>query len=304
MLDDYKQTQLISYNILKNSINNKKISHAYLIETNGNRDGFNFALSFAKSLLCPNSYTNCNYCNNCNQCQIIDDNNFIELEIIETDEMWINKDKINKLQNDFNFKPVVGHKKIYIINQAEKIRESLANTLLKFIEEPEDGIIAILITENRNKIINTILSRCQIISLNKNNSNEVKIDELYDLEKVSNVVKFISFLENNGLETLLNTQELFHSKYIDRKEYEVAFNIILLYYKDVLNYLIGSDVILFKDYIEKIKDISLKNNIDIVLKKIEIIINLKNYIKNNVNLNLLVDKFIISIEKVKHDRSC
>ena len=304
MLDDYKQTQLISYKILKNSINNQKISHAYLIETNGNKDAFNFALSFAKALLCPYLYTNCTRCNNCNQCKIIDDNNFIELEIIETEDMWITKDKINKLQSDFNFKPVIGKKKIYIIKEAEKIKENLANSLLKFIEEPEEGIIAILITENKNKIINTILSRCQLISLNKNDNKNLKIDEMYDLDKVNSTINFINYLEKNGLETLLNTIELFHNYYIDRKDYEVAFNIILLYYKDVLNYLLDSDIILFEDYIDKIKEISLKNDIDGVLKKIEVVINLKKYIKNNVNLNLIVDKLIISIEKVKYDRGC
>ena len=92
---------------------------------------------------------------------------------------------------------------------------------------------------------------------------------MYDFEKVDNAVKFVNFLEKNGLETLLNTIELFHSNYSDRKEYQVAFNIILLYYKDVLNYLIDSDIILFKDYIDKINVIATKNNIDMILKKIE-----------------------------------
>lgn len=304
MLDDYKQTQLIAYKILKNSITDQKISHAYLIETNGNRDGFNFALAFAKSLLCPHFYTNCSSCNNCTQCKTIENNNFIELEIIETEDMWITKDKISKLQNDFNFKPVIGKKKIYIIKGAEKIKENLANTLLKFIEEPEEGIIAILITENKNKIINTILSRCQVISMNKNDKEELKIDEIYDVDKVNNAINFINYLEKNGLETLLNTIDLFHNHYVDRKDYEVAFNIILLYYKDILNSLIGADVILFKNYTDKIKEVASNNNIDILLKKIEVIIYLKKYIKNNVNLNLIVDKLIISIEKVKYDTGC
>lgn len=304
MLDDYKQTQLIAYKILKNSITNQKISHAYLIETNGNKEGFNFALAFAKSLLCPHFYTNCNCCNNCTQCKTVENNNFIELEIIETEDMWITKDKISKLQNDFNFKPVIGKKKIYIIKGAEKIKENLANTLLKFIEEPEEGIIAILITENKNKIINTILSRCQVISMNKNNKEELKIDEIYEVDKINNAINFINYLEKNGLETLLNTIELFHNNYVDRKDYEVAFSIILLYYKDILNSLIGSDIILFKNYIDKIKEVASNNDIDVLLKKIEIIIDLKKYIKNNVNLNLIVDKLIISIEKVKYDTGC
>ena len=58
MFDNYIKIQNIAYNILKNSIKSDKISHAYLIETQGNDYGFDFALSFAKALLCPKRKTN------------------------------------------------------------------------------------------------------------------------------------------------------------------------------------------------------------------------------------------------------
>ena len=62
MLDDYKDTQKTAYGILSNAINNNIISHAYLIETLGNKRGFDFALSFAKALLCPEGKTNNKNC--------------------------------------------------------------------------------------------------------------------------------------------------------------------------------------------------------------------------------------------------
>ena len=78
------------------------------IETQGNDYGFDFALSFAKALLCPKRKTNNKQCFNCNQCQAIDDNNFIELEIVDTDDLWLKKENIEILQKNFNFKPIVG----------------------------------------------------------------------------------------------------------------------------------------------------------------------------------------------------
>lgn len=299
MLDEYKDSQKIAYNILSNSLKKNKLSHAYIIETNGNQDGFYFARAFAKSLLCPSNKTNNLECENCNQCQVINENNFIELEIIKTEEMWIKKEKLIELQKNFNFKPIIGKYKVYIIKDADKIKENLANTLLKFIEEPAEGVMAILITENKNKILKTILSRCQIISLQKTNDNVNDINKMFETEKLLTAIKFINYLETNGLETILNSKSLFLDVFKDRSDYEVAFNIILLYYKDALNFLIKGNLSLFSGYKDNIKIVLQNNNISDLIDKIDIVVNLKKLLKNNVNLNLILDKFIISLEKVK-----
>ena len=83
MLDDFELEQQIIYKTLINSVKNDKTSHAYLIETNGYPKSFDLAKSFAKYLLCPNSYSNNKNCDNCHQCENIDKNEFIELKIIE-----------------------------------------------------------------------------------------------------------------------------------------------------------------------------------------------------------------------------
>lgn len=299
MLDNYKETQKIAYKVLKNALISDKISHAYLIETMGNKNGFDFAISFAKALLCPKKYTNDFNCNNCNQCKLIDDNNFIELEIIQTDQLWLKKENIDNLQKDFSFKPIIGHRKVYIINQADKIKENIANTLLKFIEEPEEGIIAILITENRNKIIETILSRCQIISLSPELSDELsnKINE-YDKNIIDSVIKFINYYENNGKDSLIYSNDLLHKYLKDRVDYDIAFDIMIMYYNDVLNYKISKKILIFEqnkdNIIENFENLSVEN----IIKKIDILMKLRKSISNNVNLNLLIDKLILSFEKV------
>lgn len=303
MLDDYKDTQNTAYGILSNAINNNKVSHAYLIETLGNNKGFDFALSFAKALLCPKGKTNNKNCDNCNQCKLIDDNNYIELEIIETNDLWLKKENIDKLQKDFNFKPIVGKRKIYIIKNAEKIRESLANTLLKFIEEPEEGIIAILVTDNKAKILDTIISRCQVVSLKNTNSTYELDKNEYNDEIISNTINFINNYEEKKLETIIYANELFHSHMKDRNDYLLAFNLILMYYNDILNYKLNGSFSTFKDYVSDYTYIN-KLSIENILKKINVVIELKKTILNNVNYNLLIDKLIISFKKVDDNDIC
>ena len=165
MLDDFKLEQQIVYKTLINSVINNKTSHAYLIETNGYPKSLDLALAFSKYLLCPNSYSNNTNCKNCNQCLNIDKNEFIELKIIEPEGQWIKKSQLEELQEMFSKKSIIGNKKVYIINKADKLNVSSSNSLLKFLEEPEEGIIAILLAENISQLLPTIVSRCQILSL-------------------------------------------------------------------------------------------------------------------------------------------
>ena len=176
MLDKYMESQNIVYKTLTNAVNKNTYSHAYLFETNGNEDALDIAISFAKTLLCPNNYTNNNQCVNCTQCQKIDKNIFSDIKIIEPDGMWIKKEQLDELQKEFSKKSVESNKKIYIINHAELLNVQASNSILKFLEEPEENIIAILVTKNIYQLLTTIVSRCQIISLKKNKEKET-IDE-------------------------------------------------------------------------------------------------------------------------------
>ena len=127
MLDDFKLEQPIAHKIILNSIKQNKISHAYIIESNGYPKSYDFALSIAKYILCPYSYSNIEKCNNCHQCHNIDNNDFLEIKIINPSGLWIKKNELEELQDEFSKKAVSGNKKIYIINNAEKLNISSSN---------------------------------------------------------------------------------------------------------------------------------------------------------------------------------
>ena len=82
MLDDFKSSQKIVYQMFQNAGKIQKFSHAYLIDANHYPRKLEFAIAIAKFILCPNHYTNDEKCNGCSQCQRIDDGNFTEITII------------------------------------------------------------------------------------------------------------------------------------------------------------------------------------------------------------------------------
>ena len=195
MLDDYIVEQEKVVKILKNSIQKNKVSHAYLFETNGYKNQKELALAFAKMLLCPYNYSNNKICVNCTQCKNIDKNIFPEIKIIDTDGLWIKKEQLDVLQKEFSEKSILKNKKIYIINHADRLNKSSANSILKFLEEPEENIIAILTTDNMYQMLDTIISRCQIISFSRKN-------ELYE-ELPLNKIKNYDFEEINDLKNVV-----------------------------------------------------------------------------------------------------
>ncbi len=311
MLEQYQNSQPIAYKIIKNTLSKKHFAHAYLIETNGYDKSFDFALTFAKLLLCP--YEDCI---NCMQCQMIDDNNFPELKIINPDGNGIKKEQLTELQEEFNKKSIVGNKKVYIINKAEKLNINSANTILKFLEEPQEGIIAILVTNNIYQLLDTIISRCQIISLNgqvdlENKGTFNKIGQLLtdnnedynnfindesNKEKLEALLKFIKYYENNHKKILLYMNDYWFNYFNDKQEMSKYILLTIYFYKDVLNYKIGCNVEIFDEYLDFILDISNKNTVDNLVNKINIINEYRTYLDYNANLNLLMDKIIIELE--------
>lgn len=315
MFSKFVLEQPISCKILDNILKNNRISHAYLFETNGYDKGYNMALTFAKAILCPHNFKKCE---TCNQCKMIDENNYPEIKIIDEMDNWIKKENLINLQEEFSKKPILGTKKVYIINHADKLNTSSANSILKFLEEPQDGIIAILVVNNRYQLLDTIVSRLQIISLNGQtyekyqgeNQTLHRIGQLLtnnikdynnfcneeNKERINTIIKFINYLEKNKLKTLLYTQKYWHKSFNDKNLSNIGLNMLLYFYKDVLNYKLNRDIEIYTEYKENIIDISFNNEINDLIHKINIIKNSIDNLEYNVNLSLLIDKLIIDLE--------
>lgn len=319
MLESFSKDQLVPYKILVNSLKNNSLSHAYLFETNNYNNGFDMAVAFAKYLLCEEHHISVEDGSNCKHCLAIDNNNCTELKIINSDGLWIKKEQLDELQRMFSTKTLNGGKKVYIINNAERLNTQAANSILKFLEEPEPDIVAILVTSNKYLLLDTIVSRCQIISLKDkstidNNMNIVEkignylfnskdqIDEFVNNNKseeiINKVLEFINYYEKNGKDTLLFTNKLWHSVITDKENIYNALTIMILLYKDILNLKLQKNLEFFNDD-DNLKYIEKKNTISNICDKINVILKERDKIRYNINAMLLIDKLIIDLEETK-----
>ena len=291
MLKDYKDKQLLAYNIFKNELNNNMLSHAYLIDDNDSGEAYNIIRSFIKAILCENDHTVIDSCN-CQSCRLIDNESYPEIKVIKPDGMYIKKGQLIELQQEFSRAPVYGKKRIYIICECEKMRTESANAILKFLEEPNDDIIAFLITSSFDNVISTIVSRCQIIKLN--NSNCKKSDNEY----VDFSFSVLEELENSGINCIVREKEIWFNT-IDGKNREAMViaidNLISMYY-DILKLFVDRECnINFDNYRDEYCQFISINSLDSLIGKIRILIDAKDSIRFNVNSNFFIDKIILEV---------
>ena len=287
MLDDFKDKQKIAYNIMVNEIKNNHISHAYLIDENDCLESYDMIIAFVKEILVNGLDSKSSEL----LCQRIDDGNYPEIKVIAPDGALIKKQQILDLQFDFSMEAIEGRKRIYIIRDADKMRSETANSMLKFLEEPLNDVIAILMTNNFNNILSTIVSRCQVIRL----SNSAL--QITNLEIDNLVISFVKSVEINGIKTIMNEQELLF-KVIptkERNEYVKIFDKIIDIYYDIMKISLGISDIKYVDYFNILKQIADKNTRVILLEKINYLLEFKDNIKNNININLLIDSLIVKI---------
>lgn len=289
MLSNFKEEQLLAYNLLYGDIENNCVTHAYLIDENNYSKAYEMVLSFVKEILCDKL----NEIDSYNVCKRIDSGNYPEIKIINADGMYIKKQQIIELQQDFSRVAIEGNKRIYIIKDCEKMRAEAANSMLKFLEEPDDNIIAILMTNNINNVLSTIISRCKVVKLNNILDDNKLVDE--ELENIA--IDLIDILENKGIDLLVNIKDVLFSKITskDRDKLIVLFDIMVNIYYDVLKKNIGSNDIKYLKYKDVIFDIANKNKVDKLINKINILLEAKDSIKYNVNIPLLIDSVIIRI---------
>ena len=143
---------------LQEAIDNNTISHSYMfvgIDGIGKRL---IAKEFARKILCLNKQDkNCNTCDSCIKFNSSNNPDYLE---IYPDGNSIKIAQVRQMQEKVYQKPIVSNKKVFIIEDSEKMTEEAQNALLKTLEEPPEYMVIILITSNENKLLNTVKSRC------------------------------------------------------------------------------------------------------------------------------------------------
>lgn len=221
---------------LSNVIDENKLSHAFLVESNNYEDVMNsvFKLFLEKKMIF----------------NIDDIENNISVRILKPIDNLIDKDQILNLQEFLSTMSFDGYYKLFFILNAGLMNEQSVNKLLKVLEEPNEKVVGFLISDNANELLPTLISRCQVLK-NDIDASNVEVDE----DIFNNLCKFKNF----------NFDDYIKFKVVVSKLDKVVINNLFLKY---LAYLDNENDIFYLKVNAFLNNIRYNVNIDLALDKL------------------------------------
>ena len=312
--------------IVTNSLERNRIAHAYLLDGMKGTGKKDVSFLFAKSLLCKDR-NGVDPCQSCSNCKRIDSGNHPDVHVLEPDGNSIKKQQIQYLQEEFTKTGLESKRKIYIIEHADKMTTNAANSLLKFLEEPNQETFAFLLTENVHQMLNTIISRCQPLSFRALTSTRL-VDRLVEegfsihLARTAShltnsleegvelcrddwfalarnlVIKLYEALFTRQQQALLFIQEKWMPHFQERKQLEIGLDLMLFIYKDMLYAQVGKgDEFVFMDEKAKIEKFALQTTQQRVTEHLSYILQSKSRLASNVNPHLLMERLALNLQE-------
>lgn len=313
---------------LTQAIKQGKVSHAYII--NGERfSGKEFIANvFAMALQCehPEGVEPCQKCHSCKQALSGNQPDIIRVTHEKPNTIGVD-DIRTQLNTDIAIKPYSSPRKIYIIQEGEKMTAQAQNALLKTLEEPPAYGVILILTTNVDALLPTILSRCVVLNMKPVRDDLVKkylMEELQIPDYKANVC--VAFARGNlgKAKQLASSEEFDHIKeeavsmlkYVQdmeinemlaavKKIQEYKFDvedyldILAIWYRDVLLFKATNDAnhLIFKEeiqYIKKCADRCAYEGIEDILKALE---KAKSRLKANVNFELTMELLLMAIKE-------
>ena len=289
--------------LIEKILKSKNILHNYMFVGKEGIGKKEFAKYFAKKILCLSEEKNCN----CKSCLEFESENHPDFLIIEPETNVIKIEQIRNLVAKGIEKPIIGSKKVYIINDANLMTKEAQNCLLKTLEEPPQYLVIILITENESSILTTIKSRCTKISfipiekeILKGYLLKNKIFENIDDERLNTFDGSIGTALNwKANEEIYEETEEFVSGLETKSKIDILNNQNAIYKNkenilDVISYMIT----LFYMKIKQCNDGRLCAK---YINCIEISEDTKRKLKSNGNFDMCIDNMLLSIcETIKN----
>lgn len=313
---------------LENALTTNKVSHAYII--NGERSaGKEFiAKTFAMALQCENrqGIEPCQECHSCRQA--LSGNHPDIIFITHEKPNTISVDDIrSQINGDVAIKPYSSPRKIYIMNEGEKMTVQAQNALLKTLEEPPEYAVILILTTNANSLLPTILSRCVVLNMKPVRDEQIKRFLMESMEVPSYKADICTaFARGNvGKARMLAKSEEFDKvkdeaitllKYIGEmeineivaaikkiNEYKFDVNdyldILSIWYRDVLMFKATHDAnnLIFREEIQYIRRVADRSTYEGIEQVIDALEKSKQRLNANVNFDLTMELLLLTIKE-------
>ncbi len=164
--DELTMMQPVVMKIFSKSVRENRLSHGYLLEGSSGTGKKRTALWLAQSLFCLESTETELACGKCANCMRIASHNHPDVHLLEPDGASIKIDQVRALKQELSKRGMESDQKVVIIYDAEKMTVQSANSLLKFIEEPEGGLLLLFLTTNPGKFCQRFNQDCNLSHLN------------------------------------------------------------------------------------------------------------------------------------------
>ena len=313
---------------LENAIRLNKVSHAYII--NGERSsGKEFiAKTFAMALQCENreDMEPCQECHSCKQALSANHPDIIFISHEKPNTISVD-DIRSQINGDVAIKPYSGPKKIYIMNDGEKMTVQAQNALLKTLEEPPEYAVIIILTSNVNAFLPTIVSRCVVLNMKPVKDEQIKNYLMEEMEIPNYKADIcVAFARGNvGKARLLAKSEEFDKvkeeaitllkcindmeiheivaaiKKINEYKFDVNdyLDILSIWYRDVLLFKATHDAnhLIFREEIQHIRKVADKSTYEGIEMIIDALEKSKQRLNANVNFDLTMELLLLTIKE-------
>lgn len=325
--EQLEQLQPIVIKMMKSSLLKNRLAHAYLLEGMRGTGKRETALLLAKTYFCESPLDGYQPCETCTNCRRINSGNHPDVHIVEPDGLSIKKQQIKDLQEEFTKKGVESSRKVYMIVDADKMSVSASNSLLKFLEEPSAQTLAFLLTEQPQKILPTIQSRCQMLSFkpllprvmaeilvengvdsraalllaqmtnNVEDALQLNVDDWFaQAQKI--VLKLYEVLKKNPLEAMVSLQGDWNQHFREKEQIDRGLDLLLLIFKDLLYIQLGKlEQIVYQKELERLKQYALKEPSRLIAKQMTAILDAKRKLQANMNPQLLMEQLVLKLQE-------
>lgn len=300
-----------------------RISHAYIIAGPDGVGKSLFAMYIASTLMCTGKDKPCG---KCSQCIKIEHGNHPDIRVVSGTKKSIGVDDIRDVINEVYTKPYEGDRKVIIIKNSDIITVQGQNAILKTLEEPSKDTTIILTVENINLLLDTIISRCQVLKLGR-----IPIDTIYEFLIKKGVEKDKAFtaatlsdgIVGNGLkflddkfvklrnDTIKAARDLARSGPIDaleassffidnRDNIDLILDILITWYRDIiiLKHVKGRENLINKDFYDFLVEEGQILSYNKLCNIIDIIHSTREKMRANANYQLAVEVMLLNIQEV------